>query len=169
MTNPGKIKIEDYNYSLTDEKIARYPLPDRDSSKLLFYKGGSPEERSFGELPGLLPRKSLLLFNVTKVVNARLLFKKSTGAVIEIFCLEPIKPVVDFQLAFQQNSPVIWKCLVGNAKRWKSGKLELDIFIDGQKVTLTAERLINLRKVITLGLAGIQAIFLFRKLLAAPE
>lgn len=140
MIKTGSIEIEDYNYPLPDSKIAKFPLKNRDMSKLLFRKGDVIEERKFIELPRLLPANSLLVFNETKVVNARLLFKKSTGATIEIFCLEPVEPVVDFQLAYQQGSPVIWKCFIGNAKRWKDGKLKLEFSIDGNVTSLYAEK-----------------------------
>ncbi|NQU33358.1 MAG: S-adenosylmethionine:tRNA ribosyltransferase-isomerase [Bacteroidetes bacterium] len=140
MSKIGNIKIEDYNYNLPDNQIAKYPLPKRDMSKLLFQVGGEITEHRFTELPALLPTNSLLIFNITKVVNARLIFKKSTGATIEIFCLEPIEPVNDFQLAYQQKSPVVWKCLIGNAKRWKSGMLELEFTINEKKVILYAKK-----------------------------
>jgi S-adenosylmethionine:tRNA ribosyltransferase-isomerase len=134
------IRIEDYNYDLTEDRIAKFPLENRDQSKLLFYKKGRIEARKFTEIPNLLPKKSLLVFNETKVIRARLLFRKTTGALIEIFCLEPVEPSADHQLAFQSNSPVVWKCLVGNAKRWKSGVLEMPIETDTGKATLKAEQ-----------------------------
>ena len=140
MSNTGNIKIEDYNYPLPNDMIAKFPLVERDMSKLLFQSGNTVEEKRFAKLPELLPKNSLLIFNETKVVKARLLFKKSTGASIEIFCLEPVKPVNDFQLAYEQKSPVVWKCFIGNAKRWKSGKLELKINSNGQETILLAEK-----------------------------
>ena len=140
MSKIGNIKIEDFNYNLPDNQIAKYPLPKRDMSKLLYQVGGKIAEHRFTELPSLLPPNSLLIFNETKVVNARLIFNKSTGATIEIFCLEPIEPVNDFQLAYQQKSPVVWKCLIGNAKRWKSGKLTLDFNIQNKHIVLFAEK-----------------------------
>lgn len=140
MTTPRFIKIEDYNYTLPESKIAKFPLSKREMSKLLFQKDGITEEKKFTDLPQLLPKDSLLVFNETKVVKARLIFKKSTGATIEIFCLEPVKPVNDFQLAYQQTSPVTWKCFIGNAKRWKTGKLEMEIESNGAKVKLYAEK-----------------------------
>ena len=133
------IKIEDYSYDLADTRIARYPLPVRDSSKLLYYRSGKISSREFKELPSLLPDKSLLIFNETKVIQARLVFRKETGARIEVFCLEPVGPVTDFQLAFGHPSPVVWKCLVGNAKRWKSGTLEKVLSLNGNKVVLRAD------------------------------
>lgn len=136
----GKIKIENYNYTLPGNKIAKFPLEKRDMSKLLFQAGNLIEEKRFTDLHQLLPKNSLLIFNETKVVKARLLFKKSTGAIIEIFCLEPVEPVNDFQLAYQQKSPVVWKCFIGNAKRWKNGKLGMEFETNGEKVTLYAEK-----------------------------
>lgn len=137
---PANIKIEEYNYNLPDEKIAKYPLTERDRSKLLVLNNQNISEHIFNEIPDLLPKNSLLLFNETKVIQARLLFKKDTGAKIEIFCLEPVLPESDFQLALQQKSSVIWKCMVGNAKRWKSGKLQTKIDIKGKDVILFAEQ-----------------------------
>ena len=140
MITLGEIKIEDYNYTLPDEKIAKFPLEKRHMSKLLFNKGDVIVEKQFTDLPKLLPKNSLLVFNETKVVKARLIFKKNTGATIEIFCLEPVKPVNDFQLAYQQKSPVVWKCFIGNAKRWKSGKLEMEFENNGGTVKLYAKK-----------------------------
>ncbi|MBU2555449.1 MAG: S-adenosylmethionine:tRNA ribosyltransferase-isomerase [Bacteroidetes bacterium] len=144
MQHPFAINIDDFNYILPEEKIAKFPLANRSDSKLLCAKGMPPESRKFTELPDLLPAKSLLVFNETKVVRARLLFKKNTGAVIEIFCLEPVTPVNDFQLAFQQKSDVEWKCLVGKAKRWKSEALSRLINIEDRQVKLKAEKVATL-------------------------
>lgn len=138
MPNPTSIRIEEYDYPLPPERIATFPLPERDQSKLLFLKGKEISEKKFSELPEILPENSLLLFNETKVIRARLQFRKETGAMIEIFCLEPVSPSNDFQLAFQENSPVVWKCLVGNAKRWKSGELEMKLEKEGKHVLLKA-------------------------------
>ena len=133
------IWIEEYDYSLPPERIAKFPLAKRDQSKMLFLKGNKISERKFSELPILLPKNSLLLFNETKVIRARLQFKKETGALIEIFCLEPVFPTSEFQIAFSENSPVVWKCLVGNAKRWKSGQLVTELKIENIAVELKAE------------------------------
>ena len=135
----GEIKIEDYNYALPDERIAKYPLQQRDLSKLLYLNNGDLSEKKFKEIPDLLPIDSLLLFNETKVIQARLKFQKESGAKIEIFCLEPIEPENDFQLAFQLGSPVVWKCMIGNAKRWKSGKLTSIFNYNGKEICFTAE------------------------------
>jgi len=141
MLPTGEIKIEDYNYLLPEEKIAKFPLEERDQSKLLFLHQGQISEKKFHQIPGLLPTDSLLIFNETRVIRARLLFYKSTGAQIEVFCLEPIKPSSDFQVAFQQQSPVIWKCLVGNAKRWKEGDLLAELNNNGELIQLKARRI----------------------------
>lgn len=118
-----KINIHDYNYHLPDEKIAKYPLSERDASKLLLYNG-KLEHHNFNDLDKFLPSNSLMVFNDTKVVPARLHFQKETGAHIEIFCLEPIQPV-EYVTAFASTSECTWKCIVGNVKRWKSGPVSL--------------------------------------------
>jgi S-adenosylmethionine:tRNA ribosyltransferase-isomerase len=136
----SKIRIEDYNYPLADEQIAKYPLQQRDQSKMLFLKHGKINEKKFFNIPELLPKNSLLLFNETKVIQARLMFQKSTGAKIEIFCLEPIEPSNDFQLAMQQQSPVVWKCLIGGAKKMGNAKVSANLMVKGQEITLFAEK-----------------------------
>jgi len=132
------IRIEDYNYPLPDELIAQHPLQVRDSSRLLVMKEQSISEDVFSNIASHLPADSLLISNETRVVHARLLFQKASGAQIEIFCLEPVKPTNDIQLAFQQQASCAWKCLVGNARRWKSGPLELASEIEGSRVKLVA-------------------------------
>lgn len=118
------IRISDYSYDLPDERIAKYPLPERDSSKLLRYKDGQVEDYIFRDLPGLLPEGSLMIFNDTKVVPARLHFQRESGAHIEIFCLEPVSPV-EYNLAFASVGRCSWKCVIGNSKRWKGDVLGL--------------------------------------------
>lgn len=141
---PGHIKIENFDYPLTDDRIAKFPLENRDDSKLLFLDGNQPEERKFKDITDLLPPNSLLVFNETKVIQARLIFQKRTGATIEIFCLEPVSPTNDFQLAFQQTSSVTWKCFVGNAKRWKEDAIEMPVHVNGMMLKLKAEKKENL-------------------------
>ena len=119
-----EIHIEDYCYPLEDSRIAKYPLPERDSSKLLHYSKGKVTDHIFRNLPELLPEGALMVFNDTKVVPARLHFAKETGAVIEIFCLEPIDPV-EYNTAFAATEATTWKCVIGNAKKWKNGLLAL--------------------------------------------
>lgn len=119
-----EIRIEDYNYPLPDERIAKYPLENRDASKLLLYRSGSIQTRSFTELPEILPEGSLMVFNDTKVVPARLHFQRVTGAHIEIFCLEPAQPE-EYVTMFAATDRCRWKCIVGNVKRWKNDVLHL--------------------------------------------
>ena len=119
-----EIHIEDYNYPLPDERIAKYPLPERDSSKLLHYECGQVDEFIFRQLPDLLPENALMVFNDTKVVPARMHFQRATGAHIEIFCLEPVKPV-EYATAFAATDTCTWKCVIGNAKKWKEDVLTL--------------------------------------------
>ncbi|MFT4224351.1 S-adenosylmethionine:tRNA ribosyltransferase-isomerase [Dysgonomonas sp.] len=134
------IHIEDYNYNLPDERIAKYPLDRRDTSKLLVCKGGEIVDDTFCNLADYLPDNSLMIFNNTKVIQARLHFKKSTGAQIEIFCLEPHFPN-DYQVNFQQTHKCSWVCLVGNLKKWKEGGLLKEIVLNGEKVTIVANRI----------------------------
>ena len=119
-----EIHIEEFNYDLPDHRIAKYPLADRDSSKLLCYRGGVPETHSFKEIPELLSEVSLMVFNDTKVVPARLHFQRSSGAHIEIFCLEPVQPE-EYVTMFAVTDRCRWKCIVGNVKRWKGDTLRL--------------------------------------------
>lgn len=119
-----EIHIEDYNYGLDDSRIAKYPLPERDASKLLHYKNGVVEETIFRQLPDLLPENALMVFNDTKVVPARLHFQRETGAIIEVFCLEPVQPV-EYNTAFAATASCSWKCVIGNAKKWKDDTLHL--------------------------------------------
>lgn len=120
------LKIEDFHYPLTDDRIAKYPLPRRDSSKLLIYKDGEVDESVFRNISGFLPQNSLMVFNDTKVVPARLHFRRSTGAHIEIFILQPIDPP-EYNTIFSVTDSCCWKCVVGNIKRWKGDELELFI------------------------------------------
>lgn len=133
------IQISDYNYPLPDERIAKFPLSERDSSKLLIYNKGVVTEDKFTSLPEYLPKGSLMVFNNTKVIQARLHFRKDTGAQIEVFCLEPALPN-DYVLNFQATGSCEWFCLVGNLKRWKSGPLTKNIEVKGRNVCLTATR-----------------------------
>ena len=118
------IRIEDFNYELPDERIAKYPLPTRDASKLLVYRNGNPEEKKFVDISSMLPEGSMMIFNDTKVVPARLHFQRDSGAHIEIFCLEPILPE-EYVTMFAVTDKCRWKCIVGNVKRWKQDTLSL--------------------------------------------
>ena len=134
------ITIEDYNYPLPDERIAKYPLSERDASKLLVLKDNKIQSSYFKNIGDFLPEDSLLIFNETKVVRARLQFTKESGASIEIFCLEPITGNGDYQLAFSSNSPSEWKCLVGNSRRWKNDRLSLDVNVRQQDNKTTRQQ-----------------------------
>ena len=144
--NPKNIHIADYNYNLPDERIAKFPLAERDASKLLIYNHGEVSEDVFFSLPKYLPQGALMVFNNTKVIQARLHFRKASiegiqGALIEVFCLEPALPN-DYQLNFSQKGSVQWYCLVGNLKKWKEGKLFRTIEMpNGEQVTLACERM----------------------------
>ncbi len=139
--DPQSIKIQDFDYPLPDERIAKHPLAQRDSCKLLVRQpDGTLDTRIFSDLPALLPDDSMLVYNNTRVINARLRFRKSgTGAVIEIFCLEPVQPA-DYAVSFATTSCCSWLCFVGNSKRWKESDLTLPLVIDGKELTLTASR-----------------------------
>lgn len=137
--NPKHIRISEYNYPLPDERIAKFPLPIRDQSKLLIYRHGEISEDVFTALPNYLPTNSLMIFNNTKVIQARLHFRKETGALIEVFCLEPIAPN-DYALNFQQTEHAAWLCMIGNLKKWKEGTLRKEMTVKGHQLTLTATR-----------------------------
>ena len=137
--DPKHIRISEFNYPLPDERIAKFPLPVRDQSKLLLYRHGEVTEDIFTSLPDYLPANSLMIFNNTKVIQARLHFHKETGALIEVFCLEPIQPN-DYVLNFQQTEHAAWLCMIGNLKKWKEDALKREITVKGKPLTLTAER-----------------------------
>ena len=137
--DPRHIRISEFNYPLPDERIAKFPLSVRDQSKLLLYRHGEVSEDRFTSLPEYLPSGSLMIFNNTKVIQARLHFRKETGALIEVFCLEPIQPN-DYALNFQQTEHAAWLCMVGNLKKWKEGMLRREMTVKGKSLTLTAER-----------------------------
>lgn len=144
---PKHIHIQDYNYHLPDDRIAKYPLPQRDSSKLLVYRHGNITEDVFRNIPDHLPKGALMVFNNTKVIRARLHFHKETatdtcqpGALIEIFLLEPALPA-EYQENFSCRGKCQWYCLVGNSKKWKQGQLQRTLSIDGKDTILSAERI----------------------------
>ena len=140
MTSTRNIHIADYNYDLPDERIAKFPLAQRDSSKLLIYNKGMVSEDVFTSLPHYLPKNALMVFNNTKVIQARLHFQKETGATIEVFCMEPFAPA-EYQQNFAQTGSVEWLCMIGNLKRWKEGKLTRQVTVKGENITFCAERL----------------------------
>jgi S-adenosylmethionine:tRNA ribosyltransferase-isomerase len=134
------IKISDYNYPLPDDRIAKFPLAERDHSKLLIYQQGKVGEDIFYRLPNYLPKGALMVFNNTKVIQARLHFRKETGALIEVFLLEPAAPA-DYELMFQTTAKCSWLCLVGNLKKWKEGTLRRAFSIKGEQLTFSATRI----------------------------
>ena len=137
--DPRHIHISDYNYPLPDERIAKFPIARRDHSKLLIYNKGEVSSDVFYNLPQYLPNGALMVFNNTKVIQARMHFRKDTGALIEVFLLEPADPS-DYELMFQTTGHCAWYCLVGNLKKWKEGTLRREIEINGLAVTVTATR-----------------------------
>lgn len=136
MPHPADLSIRDFSYDLPQERIAQRPLAQRDQSKLLQYQQSVISDHTFTDLPQLLPKNALLLFNNTRVVQARLLFRKESGGLIELFCLEPVLPTAEVQMAMQTTAEAQWLCLVGNNKRWKSGVLVME----HAGLQLTAER-----------------------------
>ena len=131
------IKIDDYNYALPDERIAKFPIAQRDHSKLLVYNHGAVSDDVFYHLPAYLPQGALMIFNNTKVIQARLHFMKETGALIEVFLLEPVEPV-DYEQMFQTTGHCAWLCMIGNLKKWKNGALKRAFDINGHHLILTA-------------------------------
>lgn len=140
-TTPKKINIGSYDYDLPLDRIAQFPVDRRDQSKLLVLKEGRVTADSFFNLSDYLPENSLMVFNETKVIHARLLFQKDSGSTVELFCLEPVAPYRDHQRAFQQKEWSAWKCLVGNSKRWKKGVIELNAEHSGIQISIKAERI----------------------------
>lgn len=140
MRNPKDIHIEDYSYELPEERIAKYPLPHRNDSKLLVYNQGQIEEDVFRNISSHLRGNMLMVMNNTKVIQARLMFQKETGTHIEVFCLSPHAPN-DYALAFLAKKHCVWECMVGNAKRWKNGQtLTLKVTVNGKDMVLRADR-----------------------------
>jgi len=137
--NPKEIKIAHFSYLLPEERIAKYPLQERDSSKLLLYQNSSTTEQQFYNLSHFLPKGSHLVFNNSKVVNCRLLFRTETGALIELFCLEPTDNT-DPSIALNATQKCIWKCLVGNSKRWKADALQIELTSKSKSTKLSANK-----------------------------
>ncbi|NOU59213.1 S-adenosylmethionine:tRNA ribosyltransferase-isomerase [Marinifilum caeruleilacunae] len=134
-----QIEIANFTYELPDHRIAKHPLENRDFSKLLVYRNAKIDERVFRDLPNEIEPGTKMVYNNTKVIQARLIFHKETGARVEIFCLEPLNPA-DYNLAFQATGKSTWKCIVGNSKKWKSGVLSMSFFVEDKEYKLQAER-----------------------------
>jgi S-adenosylmethionine:tRNA ribosyltransferase-isomerase len=135
-----KLRIETFDYPLPPDRIAQFPLDKRDASRLLIWKAGEIRESVFSSIHNYLPEKSLLVFNDTKVIRARLIFSKPTGATLEIFCLEPLFPTAEIQSAFHITGSCTWSCLVGNAKRWKNEVLKKEIHLNDKTYLLMAQK-----------------------------
>ncbi len=134
------INLNDYDYDLPENRIAQHPVNERDASKLLIYRNNHLSQDTFHNISAFLPGHSLLVFNNTRVIRARILFKKASGAVIEILCLEPLAPA-DYEQSFSSVKPVEWKCLIGNLKKWKGGIISVSFVNKGEKYELTAEKI----------------------------
>jgi S-adenosylmethionine:tRNA ribosyltransferase-isomerase len=141
MISPELISAETYQYDLPRERIAQYPLAQRDMSKLLVLKNNTLSSMVFRDLPDQLPEDSLLLFNNTRVIRARVLFTKSTGASIEVFFLNPVSPSPEHEIAFSSGSPAVWECIIGNARKWKNGTLTIRFICEGHQTELHARLL----------------------------
>ncbi len=143
--NVKDISIKAFDYPLTPERIAKYPLPQRDQSKLLLYRHGEVSEDVFSNLPLHLPRGALMVFNDTRVIQARLRFRKTTGAAVEVFLLEPARPA-DYARNFARRSSCTWSCLVGNLKRWREGDLKRTLTVGTEQCELTARHASYIKK-----------------------
>lgn len=137
--NPKNIQIKDYNYPLPDERIAKFPMQQRDQSKILIYDKGDISQDTFCNIVNYIPQGALIIFNNTKVIQARIFFHKSTGALIEIFLLEPGIPS-DYELSFQARGKCSWVCMIGNLKKWKEGSLSREISVNGKTIELSVSK-----------------------------
>lgn len=137
--HPRHISITDFNYPLPEEKIAAFPLAERDASKLLVYKNGIIAEDIYKNIAEHIPPGSLLVFNNTKVIQARILFQKPTGGVIEIFCLEPYEELTGYDVIMNKKGMVRWKCMIGGASKWKAGKLVKELTKDEERLLVQAK------------------------------
>jgi len=142
LTDPRHIAIDQFDYPLPDDRIALYPLEERDASRLLVYRDGSITDSVYRDLSTFTPANSLLVFNDTRVIRARILFQKPSGGQIEIFCLEPAEAISDYQVIMSKKGSARWKCMIGGASKWKEGPLAKMLFINGAETGLNA-RLVN--------------------------
>ena len=162
--NPQEISINDYNYDLPDDRIALHPLVQRDASKLLVYKESVFTETIFSKIDEHLPAETLLVFNNTKVINARIKFTKLTGAVIEIFCLEPFGNITEYSTVMNAVNAVQWKCLVGGAAKWKEETLQKEITIGGEKIILSASKVEKITETFIIEFSWLPASFSFAEI-----
>ena len=165
--NPKTISVNDYDYHLPDDRIALHPLAERDASKLLVYKNGTIEETVFSSIAKYLPEKSLLVFNNSKVINARIKFTKPAGAVIEIFCLEPYGDITDYSSIMTATDAVQWKCFVGGAAKWKDEILQKEIEVAGEKLILYAKKIDKITEAFIVELSWESTTFCFAEIIEA--
>ena len=165
--NPTEISILDYTYHLPENRIALHPLQQRDASKLLVYKEGNISETVFSNIADHLPNDSLLVINNTKVINARIRFRKTTGAAIEIFCLEPQGNIVEYSTVMSATAKSTWKCLVGGAAKWKNEILEKQISIQGEPVIVKATMLEKLTEAYSIQFSWTPAHYSFAAIVEA--
>jgi S-adenosylmethionine:tRNA ribosyltransferase-isomerase len=166
LEDPRHISITEFDYPLPEGRIAQFPLERRDQSKLLVYKNGIVASDVFANLAKYLPEGSLVLFNETRVIHARLEFHKQSGSRIEVFCLEPAEPA-DIQMAFQQEGQCTWQCLVGNARRWKQEPLVMELDIEGEIVELRVEKGARLEETFLVSFSWSPSHFSFSHILEA--
>ncbi|MFN0083113.1 MAG: S-adenosylmethionine:tRNA ribosyltransferase-isomerase [Ferruginibacter sp.] len=164
---PQQISIDHYNYDLPDARVALHPLVQRDASKMLVYKSGTIEETVFSKVDEQLPAGTLLVFNNTKVINARIKFTKTTGAVIEIFCLEPACNITEYSTVMSAVNSVEWKCLVGGVAKWKEEILQKDITIGSEKVTLFAKKIEKITEAFVIEFSWKPSLFSFAEIIEA--
>lgn len=167
MKHPGTININEYTYDLPVDKIAFRPLPQRDASRLLIYKNGEIKEATYFNIDQYLPENSLLIFNNTKVINARLRFKKNTGAPIEIFCLEPAEMKNEYSGIMAKRERVRWKCLVGGAAKWKDELLKKSFIINDEQIVLKATLIEKINDIYTIELSWTPEDLSFAEILEA--
>ena len=165
--NPSQISIQDYSYHLPEEKIALRPLAQRDASRMLVYKEGEIKETVFSNIADYLHARTMLVFNNTRVINARIKFKKSTGAAIEIFCLEPQGDIKEYVSVMAATGQSKWKCLVGGAAKWKNEFLEKNILVDGKPVVLKAALVEKLTDAYSIELSWTPALYSFAAIIEA--
>ncbi len=164
MKDVKQINIQDYSYQLPDDRIAKFPLDKRDESKLLLYQNGIISESVFKHISTHLPAQSLLVFNNTKVIHARIHFQRESGAKIEVFCIEPTTHL-DYQLAFASKGSCVWRCMIGNAKRWKEDVLTKQIHTPQGVVTLRAEKVAKVGELTEVNFSWDNAHFFFAEVL----
>jgi len=165
--DPKIISVNDYDYHLSVERIALHPLAERDASKLLIYKNGIIEETVFSSIDKYVPVNSLLVFNNSKVINARIKFTKPSGTVVEIFCLEPDGDIKDYSSIMAATNKVQWKCLVGGAAKWKDEILQKEIEVSGETVILYAKIIAKITEAFIVELFWESAVFCFAEIIEA--